>query len=597
MRDRAGTYRRSLRSLATILVTGAVLALPSAAAANHKYAGKWGTPGSGPGELSTPTGIDTDSLDNVYVADYGNNRIQKFSPDGELMAPVGNARQRRRPVQPALRRRRGRRRATCTSPTAATTASRSSTPAALVSKWGSLGSATGSSTSRAASRTDASGNVYVADSGNHRVQKFDSYGTTCSRGARPDSCGQFDYPPASTLPGGRIRVRQRLTATTACSSSTDRGSVPRRVRRRSRQRPVLRRRATSPCRRAAATFRGRQREQPRAAVRLTGAATSHSGRLARHGDVQLRRRQRHRDRVAGPVLRERCRANNRIQRFAAPISGSTVQGERHAADFRAPRRQRATRVTVSLSGGTYTVTDTARHAHAGRGCTPVTADQATCTPALSPRCASRSKDRQRHGHGHRHDPGDRHGRIGQRHVTGGAGVRRHGFTTRMRRPGHGESRNRRAAATGGAGSDTLTTSRALPGARQRHAHRRHAARTPSRVAAGIDRADYSSAPSGGDGGPLQQPRAERPAAPGPTTLSGIEDVTGSAFNDVLTGSSAVNSIRGGDGTDTVNPRRPRTPWTPTARTSLARTPARAEAALRARVAVADPAEAEAVVAP
>ena len=49
MRDPAGTYRRSLRSLATILVTGVVLALPSAAAANHQFTGKWGTPGSGAG--------------------------------------------------------------------------------------------------------------------------------------------------------------------------------------------------------------------------------------------------------------------------------------------------------------------------------------------------------------------------------------------------------------------------------------------------------------------------------------------------------------------------------------------------------------------
>ena len=89
MRDPAGTYRRSLRSLATILVTGVVLALPSAAAADHQFTGKWGTAGSGPGELATPTGTDTDSLDNVYVADWGNNRIQKFSPDGDFIAQWG----------------------------------------------------------------------------------------------------------------------------------------------------------------------------------------------------------------------------------------------------------------------------------------------------------------------------------------------------------------------------------------------------------------------------------------------------------------------------------------------------------------------------
>ena len=49
----------------------------------------WGSSGSGAGELATPTGLDTDAYDNVYVADYDNNRVQKFSPDGELLLTWG----------------------------------------------------------------------------------------------------------------------------------------------------------------------------------------------------------------------------------------------------------------------------------------------------------------------------------------------------------------------------------------------------------------------------------------------------------------------------------------------------------------------------
>jgi DNA-binding beta-propeller fold protein YncE len=38
----------------------------------------WGSEGSGNGEFKDPSGVAIDSSDNVYVADMGNNRIQKF---------------------------------------------------------------------------------------------------------------------------------------------------------------------------------------------------------------------------------------------------------------------------------------------------------------------------------------------------------------------------------------------------------------------------------------------------------------------------------------------------------------------------------------
>ncbi len=77
----------------------AALAVPAPAAANHVYAKlQWGSPGSGPGQFNGADGIDTDRFDNVYVADFGNHRIQKFSPDGELHHPVGDPGQRERAV-------------------------------------------------------------------------------------------------------------------------------------------------------------------------------------------------------------------------------------------------------------------------------------------------------------------------------------------------------------------------------------------------------------------------------------------------------------------------------------------------------------------
>jgi DNA-binding beta-propeller fold protein YncE len=45
----------------------------------------WGEPGGGPGQFRIPHGIAIDSLGRVYVADRENSRIQRFSPEGEYL--------------------------------------------------------------------------------------------------------------------------------------------------------------------------------------------------------------------------------------------------------------------------------------------------------------------------------------------------------------------------------------------------------------------------------------------------------------------------------------------------------------------------------
>ncbi|MCA6079126.1 peptidyl-alpha-hydroxyglycine alpha-amidating lyase family protein [Fulvivirga sedimenti] len=50
-----------------------------------KYLFDWGIFGDLPGQFNTPHGIDIDEEGNVYVADRENNRIQKFSAEGEFI--------------------------------------------------------------------------------------------------------------------------------------------------------------------------------------------------------------------------------------------------------------------------------------------------------------------------------------------------------------------------------------------------------------------------------------------------------------------------------------------------------------------------------
>jgi tripartite motif-containing protein 71 len=85
----------------------------------------WGSQGSEDGQFDGPTGISTDSQGMVYVADTGNNRIQKFDSNG-----------------------------------------------VFILKWGSKGSGDGQFIGPSGITVDSSANVYVADSGNNRIEKF-----------------------------------------------------------------------------------------------------------------------------------------------------------------------------------------------------------------------------------------------------------------------------------------------------------------------------------------------------------------------------------------------------------------------------------------
>ena len=86
---------------------------------------QWGSSGSGDGQLNGPGGIAVDSAGNIYVADTGNNRVQKFGKSGQFLT-----------------------------------------------KWGSIGSANGQFHRPEGIAVDSNGNVFVADADNHRVQVF-----------------------------------------------------------------------------------------------------------------------------------------------------------------------------------------------------------------------------------------------------------------------------------------------------------------------------------------------------------------------------------------------------------------------------------------
>jgi DNA-binding beta-propeller fold protein YncE len=109
-----------------------------------------GAAGSGSGEFSHPAAVAVDGAGNAYVADTGNNRVVKLSPNG-----------------------------------------------AVLTEWGSRGTADGRFLSPTGVAVDGGGNVYVLDSENNRVEVFDQEGHFLYRwGVRGPGIGDFSQPSA-----------------------------------------------------------------------------------------------------------------------------------------------------------------------------------------------------------------------------------------------------------------------------------------------------------------------------------------------------------------------------------------------------------------
>jgi streptogramin lyase len=155
------------------------------------YKAQWGSDGSGDGQLSGPRGIAVDGSGNVYVADWGNNRIQKFNASGAYLTQWGGSGtgdgQFDRPYGVAV---------DSSGNVYATDIynnriQKFSSSGTYLTQWNSDGQLNGPR----GIAVDASGNVYVADLNNNRIQKFNSNGAYLTQwGASGSGDGQFDSP-------------------------------------------------------------------------------------------------------------------------------------------------------------------------------------------------------------------------------------------------------------------------------------------------------------------------------------------------------------------------------------------------------------------
>src|SRR6476469_4422091 len=151
---------------------------------NGKFITKWGTRGSADGQFRFPTGIAVDNKGDVYVSDFSNDRVQKFTSNGQFITkwgtsgsadgqfgrdddtfftgPAGIAVDNKGDVY--------------VSDFSNDRVQKFTSNGKFITKWGTSGSADGQFRFPTGIEVDNKGDVYVGDSLNMRIQKFTSNG-------------------------------------------------------------------------------------------------------------------------------------------------------------------------------------------------------------------------------------------------------------------------------------------------------------------------------------------------------------------------------------------------------------------------------------
>ncbi len=185
-----------------------VYAVATLAAFKYEFVTKWGSAGTGDGQFGWAYGIAADASGNIYVADSGNHRIQKFSSTGAFMGRWGTW---------------GTGDATFKDPEGVATDStyfyatdgnnhrvqKFASGGQFLAKWGVFGSGNGQMNWPRGIAVDGSGYIYITESNGHRIQKFTTSGGFVAKwGSQGSGDGQFDHPYGIAVDkaGGNVYV-------------------------------------------------------------------------------------------------------------------------------------------------------------------------------------------------------------------------------------------------------------------------------------------------------------------------------------------------------------------------------------------------------
>ncbi|MCH8981752.1 NHL repeat-containing protein, partial [candidate division KSB1 bacterium] len=160
-----------------------------------EFVTQWGGTGSEPGKFSEPIGVALDTEGNIYVSDAGNNRIQKFTPDGKFVAEWGRAGSAEgefdRPMHLAV----GADGFIYVPEYGNDRVQVFNAEGEFQSQWGKTGKGPGELDAPAGVNFDSKGNVLLADFYNHRIQVLNPNGQfQYEFGAEGHEFGQLYYP-------------------------------------------------------------------------------------------------------------------------------------------------------------------------------------------------------------------------------------------------------------------------------------------------------------------------------------------------------------------------------------------------------------------
>jgi DNA-binding beta-propeller fold protein YncE len=151
----------------------------------YTFVNKWGTQGTGDGQLNNPTGIAIDRAGNVYISDYLNNNAQKFTKDGTFILKFGvGSGQFLRPFDITIDSSGN----VYLADQVNQRIQKFTSDGRFITSWGVSVNPTGIA-------IDSSDNVYVAVQFSHYIAKFTSDGVPITSWGSPGTGnGQFEYP-------------------------------------------------------------------------------------------------------------------------------------------------------------------------------------------------------------------------------------------------------------------------------------------------------------------------------------------------------------------------------------------------------------------
>ncbi len=171
--------------------------------AGGAYLTQWGSPGSGDGQFKYLYGIAVDSGNDVYVVDSGNDRVEKFDESGGYVTQWGsfgtNIGQFYYPQGIAVDSGNN----VYVTDYSSGRVEKFNGNGGYITQWGSAGSGNGEFANPDGIAVDSGNNVYVVDTGNDRIEKFDDNGNYLAQwGSFGTNIGQFYYPQGIAVDSG-----------------------------------------------------------------------------------------------------------------------------------------------------------------------------------------------------------------------------------------------------------------------------------------------------------------------------------------------------------------------------------------------------------